>query len=176
MATLRDLGTEPFETAPADDPPRAAPTDHWLVLVDSNGGPVSALAPGTALADGGRLPGILFADADMEQAGAFESDAFGELTDVSALVLTGPSPQPGRPGIAGVVSGEMLTRAVRRGAVRGTLESLLPGVPSIPLISRSCGFTAGDATCATTMPFPARPYPMPDCHNDRGLAPHQFVW
>jgi hypothetical protein len=176
MATLRDLGTEPFETAPADDPPRAAPTDRWMVLVDSNGEPVSALAPGTAVADGGPLPGILFADADMEQAAAFESDAFQELTDVSALVLTGPSPQPGQPSIAGLVSGEMLIRAVRRGAVRGPLESLLPGAPSIPLISRSCRFTAGDATCATTMPFPALPYPMPDCHNDHGLAPHQFVW
>jgi hypothetical protein len=176
MATLRDLGTEPFETAPADDPPGAALTDRWMVLVDSDGGPVSALAPGAALADGGWLPGILFADADMEQVAAFESDAFRELTDVSALVLVEPSPQPGRPGIAGVVSGEMLTRAVRRGAVRGALESLLTGAPSIPLISRSCRFTAGGATCATTMPFPAPPYPMPDCRNNRGLAPHQFVW
>lgn len=173
MATLRDLGTESFETAQASDPPREVPADRWVVLVDGNGGPVSALAPGTALAGGGRLPEILLADADMEQATAFESDAFGELADVSALVLTGPFPQP---GIAGVVSGETLTRAVQRGAVRSPLESQLVGTPAIPLINKSCKFAAGGVECATTMPFQAPPYPMPNCRNDHGLPPHQFVW
>ena len=176
MATLRDLGAERFETASAGDPSRAATAYLWVVLVDSNGGPVSALAPGTVLAGDGWLPGILLADADMEQATAFETDAFGELADVTALVLTRPSSQPGRPGIATLVSGETLTRAVRRGPVRGTLQSQLTGAPSIALIRKSCRFTAGNLTCATTMPFQARPYPMPDCRNDRGLASHPFVW
>lgn len=176
MATLRDLGTEPFETASATDPSRAATAGRWVVLVDGDGGPVSALAPGTVLAGDGWLPGILLADADMEQATAFATDAFGDLADVTALVLTGPAPQPGQPDIAGLVSGETLTRAVRRGPVRGTLQSQLTGAPSIAEIRKSCRFTAGNLTCATTMPFQARPYPMPDCRNDRGLAPHPFVW
>ena len=119
MATLRELGTEPFETAPAGGLARAAAADLWVVLVDGDGGPVSALAPGTVLAGDGWLPAILLADADLEQAVAFETDAFAELTDVTALVLTGPTPEPGRPGIAGLVSGETLTWALRRGPVRG---------------------------------------------------------
>jgi hypothetical protein len=123
------------------------------------------------------LPGILVAAADVNLAEALQSDAFRQLTDVTALVLTEPGTgQDGQPAIAGVVSGTTLTWAALRGTTRGIFETILPGVPSIPLITRSCGFTAGGVACATMMSFPARPDPMPDCRNSRGLAAHQFAW
>lgn len=52
----------------------------------------------------------------------------------------------------------------------------LPGIPVVPLLNRSCGFTEGNVACATLLSFRARPYPMPACPNDRGLTAHQFAW
>ncbi len=178
MATLRDLDPQPFETATAGGLPVAAPADRWVVLV-GDVGPVSAVAPGTTLASGERPPGILVAAADLDQAVAFDSAAFEQFTEVDALVLTEPATrQPGeaRIEIAGVVSGLALTRAMLRGPVRGLSGPVLPGAPAIPWISRSCGYLEGGAMCMTMKSFPARPYPMPDCPNDRGLTAHQFVW
>jgi hypothetical protein len=176
MATLRQFGTEPFDIGPADALPVTAPADRWVVLV-RDGGPVSAVAPGATLADGARPPGILVAAADLELTAALESDAFQQLTEVSALVLIEPHAGPdGRPGIAGVMSGQLLTQAILRGTTRGIYGPVLPGVPSIPLITRSCGFAAGGVTCTTVMSFPSRPYPMPDCPNGRGMAAHRFAW
>ena len=63
--------------------------DRWVVLVGA-AGPVSAVAPGTALAEGARPPGILVAAADLDLAAALESAAFEQFADVSALVLTEP--------------------------------------------------------------------------------------
>jgi hypothetical protein len=180
MATLGDLGREPFEvvpveTAPGGGQPVTAPGGRWAVLVGSSG-PLSALRPGGTLARGARPPGILVAAANLDQAAAFASAAFGQLTEVSALVLTRPDAQlPGGAAIAGVVSGQTLTHAMLRGAVRG-VGSVLPGTPSIPLISRSCGFFESGTACATTVSFPRRPSPLPQCPNSRGLTAHTFDW
>ena len=182
MATLRELDLEPFETRPADRLPVTAPDDRWVVLIGDDG-PVSAAAPGTTLAAGARLPEILVAVADLDQAEAFESDAFAEYAGVSALVLIGPGLGPGQgpapgghPVIAGVASGLTLERALFRGAVRGVPGAVLPGVPAISLIVRSCGYAQAGTGCATMMSFASRPYPMPACPNVRGLAAHQFAW
>jgi hypothetical protein len=175
MATLRDLDPQPFESAPADSLPVAAPDDRWVVLVGT-AGPVSAVAPGTTLAAGARPPGILVAAADLDLRAALQSAAFTQFADVSALVLIESGPgNAGEPGIAGVVAGETLAQLMRRGQVRG-FGSVLPGVPDIPMIARSCGYLEGGAVCATPMSFDARPYSMPDCPDNRGLAAHRFVW
>lgn len=176
MATLRDLGSQPFEVVPAGALPMTAPADRWAVLVGA-AGPVSAIAPGTSLASDGPTPGILVAPADLDQAEAFDSDAFQELTEVSALVLTEPAAgKAGPPAVAGVVTGPELTRAFLRGAVRNFTDSSLPGAPLVALISRSCGFVAGQVTCATPMQFKRRPFAMPPCPNDRRLTAHLFGW
>jgi hypothetical protein len=176
MATLRDLGSQPFDSAPADRMPVTAPGDRWVVLV-SEAGPVSAIAPGTTLAEGARPPGILVAAADLDLEVVRESAAFKEFTQVSALVLTESAEgHTGEPGIAGVVSGQTLTRVMLRGPVRDLSGPVLPGAPVIPLIARFCGYLETETVCATPMSFPARPYPMPDCPNDRGMAAHRFVW
>ena len=121
MAMLGDLGPQPFEVAPAGDAPVTAPADRWLVLVGEVG-PVTAIAPGATLASGARPPGILVAAADLNQAVAIRSAAFRQITEVSALVLTGPTAgDDGGQYIAGVgVNGDAggsWPAAVRGGAV-----------------------------------------------------------
>jgi hypothetical protein len=179
MATLRDLGSEPFESVLAGGQPVTAPDDRWVVLV-GEAGPVTAVPPGTSLADGDRLPGVLVAAADLDLADALESDAFAQFADVTALVLTEPDEdRPGELRIAGVVGGLMLARVMLRGPVRGVFGpggSVLPGPPAIPLITRSCGYLDGGGMCATPMSFASRPVAMPACPNQRGLATHQFGW
>lgn len=176
MASLRDLGSQPFEVVPAGELPVTAPADRWAVLVGA-AGPVSAIAPGASLASDGLPPGILVAPADLDQAEAFDSDAFQELTEVSALVLTEPAAgKAGPPAVAGVVTGAELTRAFLRGAVRNLTDSELPGAPSVALIARSCEYLEGRVTCATPMRFNRRPFAMPPCPNDSGLTAHRFGW
>ena len=173
MATLRDLGPQAFEIAPVGVRPTAAPLNRWVVLVDDDGKPVSALAPGTSLARDALPPVIIVAGADLGQGVAYSSAAFKEFREASALVLT----EGGDGGeIAGVVSGPALARAVLRGAMRGGSGPVLPGPPAIPWISRSCRHAEGGVSCATMMSFPARPAVMPSCDNQQGLAAHQFHW
>jgi hypothetical protein len=174
MATLSDLGSEPFETALDDDLPVTA-IDCWVVLSRAGAGPVSVVAPGMTLARGARPPAILVAAADLDQATAFGSAAFQEFMEVSALVLTTPAEASGNHlAVAGVVSDVTLTRGMQRGGVRG--ETVLPGAPSVPWITRSCGYAERRATCATALSFQRRPVKMPLCPNDRGLAAHSFTW
>ena len=176
MATLRELGSAPFAVVPAGERPVTAPADRWAVLVGADG-PVSALGPGTTLGRDERPPGILIAAADMNLAEAFDSEVFRQLTEVSALVLVEPDDrEAGAPRIAGVVSRVVLARAILRGAERGFTESMLAGVPAVPLISRSCGYLEGKKACATPVSFPRRPFDMPQCPNERGLAAHRFSW
>jgi hypothetical protein len=181
MATLADLGAEEFEVVPLATGPDSesavtAPADRWVVLVRGRQ-VASTVAPGTTLAGDARPPGILLAAADLEQAAAFKSDAFREFSEVAALVLTEPgSVQPGQPAIAGVVAGGTLARAMLRGTTRGGNGRVLPGPPSVPLITRSCGFFEGRVMCATPLSFPRRPTSLPPCPNDRGLPAHFFEW
>ncbi len=177
MATLGDLGAQPFEVAPAGQAPVTAPADRWLVLV-GDVGPVTAIPPGATLAAGTRPPGILVAAADLNQAAAIKSDAFGQLTEVGALVLTEPAAgDAGGQRIAGVVDGRTLTNAVLRQATRGISGPVLPGTPAtIPWIVRSCGYQESAILCATSRTVLSRPYPMPACRNDRGLTAHEFAW
>jgi hypothetical protein len=179
MATLRDLGPEPFDSLPAGHRPVTAPGDRWVVLAGRTG-PVSAIAPGTTLAGDDRLPGVLVAAADMDLADALESEAFEQFADATALVLTEPDEdRVGEFRVAGVVNGVTLARVMLRGATRGVFNwgnTGLPGPPAIPLIGRSCGYAEARTTCATPMSFPARPAAMPACPNHRGLSAHQFDW
>jgi hypothetical protein len=177
MAMLGDLGPLPFAVAPAGEAAVTAPADRWLVLIGEVG-PVTAIAPGATLASGARPPAILVAAADLDQAAAIRSAAFRQVTDVSALVLTRPASQGDRGQyIAGVVDGRALAKVVLRQATRGLSGPALPGTPgSIPWIVRSCGYYESAALCATPMTFLSRPYPMPACRNDSGLAAHDFAW
>jgi len=179
MATLRDLGSEPFESVQADGGPVTAPDDRWVVLA-GEAGPVGAIRPGTTLADGDRPPGVLVAAADMDLANALGSAAFEQFADVTALVLTEPDEDlAGGQRVAGVVSGLTLARVMLRGPVRGVFGlggTVLPGPPAIPLIARSCGYLEAGITCGTPMSFRARPAVLPGCPNQRGLAAHQFDW
>jgi hypothetical protein len=176
MATLRDLGSEPFDSVPAGGGPVTAPDDRWVVVA-GRAGPVCAIQPGTTLADGDRPPGVLVAAADMDLADALESDAFEQFADVAALILTEPHRDgAGEVRIAGVVSGLTLTRLMLRGPVRSVFGPVLPGPPAIPLIARSCGYLEAGTTCATSVSFKSRPSVMPACPNQRGLAAHPFAW
>lgn len=176
MATLRDLGSEPFDSRPAGAGPVAAPGDRWVVLAGQTG-PVCAIAPGTTLAEDDRLPAVLVAAADMDLADALDSEAFEQFADATALVLTEPDDdRPGEFRVAGVVSGLTLARMMLRGPVRSFGDSVLPGPPAIPLIVRSCGYAEAGTSCATPVSFPTRPAAMPACPNHRGLSAHQFGW
>ena len=184
MATLRDLGSEPFDSVLLDNVsarggPVTAPDDQWVILV-GDAGPVSAIPPGTTLAEGDRLPVVLVAPADMDLAEALESDAFGQFADVTALVLIDTdAARAGELRVAGVVSGLTLTRVMLRGPVRGLFGlggPVLPGPPAIPLIIRSCGYLEAGTTCGTPMSFRARPAVPPACPNLRGQAAHPFDW
>jgi hypothetical protein len=177
MATLRDLGPEPFEVEPFEVTAAgiravAAPRDRWIVLVEA-GEPVTAVAPGTVLAGGAQPPEIIVAVADLGQGIAYSSAAFEEHASVSALVLTEGA---ARDEIAGVIDGAVMRRAIARGALRGSSDTVLPGPSAIPVISRSCGFFDGAVLCATMMTFQTRPAVMPACPNSRGMAAHQFRW
>jgi len=178
MPTLRDLGSEPFESMPAGPRPVTAPDDRWVVLA-GEAGPVCAIQPGTTLTEGDRPPRILVAAAAMDLVDALESDAFEQFADVSALVLTEPDEdRPGQPSVAGVVSGLTLSRVMLRGPTRGVFGSsgpVLPGAPKI-LIAVSCGYVEATITCGTPKSFRTRPAVMPSCPNQRGLAAHQFDW
>lgn len=178
MPTLRDLGSEPFESRPADGGPVTAPDDRWVVLAGA-AGPVCAIQPATTLADGERPPGILVAPADTDLADALESDAFEQFADVTALVLTEPDEdRPGQPRIAGVVSGLTLARMMLRGPTRGFFGitgPVLAGPPNIQ-IARSCGYAEAGTTCGTPKSFRLRPAVMPDCPNQRRLTTHLFSW
>ena len=178
MATLRDLGSEPFESMPADAGPVTAPDDRWVVLADEEG-PFCVIQPATTLADGDRPPGILVAPADTDLADALESDAFDQFADVAALVLTEPDEgRPGQPRVAGVVSGLTLSRVMLRGPVRGIFGitgPVLAGPPKIR-IARSCGYVEAGTTCGTPKSFRLRPAVLPRCPNLRGLTAHQFSW
>jgi hypothetical protein len=148
------------------------------VVLAGRTGPVSAIAPGTSLAEDDRLPGVLVAAADMDLADALDSEAFEQFADATALVLTEPDEdRAGELRVVGVVSGDLVTRMMLRGATRGIFGgSVLPGPPAIPLIVRSCGYTEAGATCATSLPFPTRPAALPTCPNHQGLSAHQFDW
>lgn len=178
MPTLRDLGSEPFESARADAGPVTAPDDRWVVLAGEDG-PVCAIQPAATLADGDRPPGILVAPADTDLADALQSDAFEQFADVAALVLTEPDEdRPGQPRVAGVVSGLTLARMMLRGPTRGIFGitgPVLAGPPQI-LIARSCGYVEAGTTCGTPKSFRLRPAVLPDCPNQRDLTAHLFSW
>lgn len=172
MATLRDLGPEPFLVAPADDPPTKV-SHTWVVLVD-NGKPVSAMPPGTRLGGGERLPGIIVAGAELAQHYAFKTESFSAVRDdgqeIGALVLTDGEE------IVGVIAWGDLLAAIRRGPIRHADDTVLPGPPKVPEFSRSCGHSAKGVTCGARQSFKSKPYPMPACTDPEGLGEHLFDW
>jgi hypothetical protein len=179
MPTLRELSLQEFEVVPAEALPVLAPADRWVVLVRRDQ-LVSAVAPGGTLAAGTRPAGILVAAAGLDQAGAFQSEAFRELPEAAALVLTGPAgdgtepERSGPPPVVGVVDGAVLARAVLRGPGRGGGETVTAG--PAPVIVRPCDYFQDRELCATPMSFAGRPPVMPRCRNDRQLAAHFYGW
>ncbi len=174
MAPLRDLSLQEFEVASADELPVMAPADRWVVLF-RHGQLVSVVAPGATLGRDARPPGILVAAAGLDQGAAFSSEAFRELPEASALVLTAPATaDPAHPerSVVGVVDGAVLVRALLHGAGRG--GETVPCDPA-PVIVRPCDYFQDRELCETPMPFPGLAV-MPRCRNDRGLAAHFFTW
>lgn len=78
--------------------------------------------------------------------------------------------------IVGVWSGPSLEMAVRQGPVVTRGGPILPGVPQIPLIVRSCSYRELGTVCAAVSSFARKPFPMPRCRNDRHLSAHDFGW
>jgi hypothetical protein len=168
MVTLRDQSLSDYMVADASDLPVVAP-DRWIVLVDGNR-PVSAIAPASRLDPAAPTPAIIVAPADLDLDAALASDAFAEAADVSAVVLVDDE------AIVGVWGGPSLANAVMQGPTRGTIGSVLPGAPTVPLIVRTCAFTENGTICATSASFTSKPFPMPSCPNARHLSPHDFHW
>jgi hypothetical protein len=168
MAQLRDLGSEEFETAVAGDFPVKA-TDCWLVLIDS-GKPVSALPPGSVLATTTPFPPIIVASANLDLGAALASPAFAQTEDIRAVVLVEEQ------RVIGVWGGPRLKMVIARGLVPSRGGPVLPGVPQIPWIVRSCSYREVEAICATVESFPSKPFPMPNCRNDHQLSAHVFDW
>lgn len=168
MAQLYDLGSEEFETATAGDIPIAA-RDRWLVLLDG-GQPVGALSPGSVL-DATTSPApIIVASASLDLGVALASPAFAQAGDVSAVVLVGEQ------RVVGVWGGPRLEMAVKRGLIPTRGGPVLPGVPQVPWIARSCTYRELGAICATSESFPSKPFPMPSCRNNHHLSAHVFGW
>jgi hypothetical protein len=168
MAQLRDLGSEEFETTAAGDFPVEA-TDRWLVLM--NGGkPVGVLSPGSVLTARTALPPIIVASANLDLGAALASPAFAQTEDIRAVVLVEDKQ------VIGVWGGPRLKMVIGRGLVPSRGGPVLPGVPQIPWIVRSCGYPEAEAICATVESFSSKPFPMPNCRNDYQLSAHIFAW
>ena len=169
MALLRDMGSEEFETA-AGDPPFSA-GDRWLVLLDSGGRPVSALEPRAELDAATPPPPIIVAPPGLDVNIALTSAAFAEANDVSAVVLVAED------RVVGVWGGPSLVRALKQGPRVTRGGPVLPGVPQqIPLMTRSCTYLERGTLCGTQSSFVKKPFPMPNCRNDRNLSAHPFGW
>jgi hypothetical protein len=168
MTLLRDLGSEEFETAVGDLPVAAG--DSWLVLLDRDGRPVSAIEPGAELDVSTPPPPIIVAPAGLGLNTALTSAAFTQARDVNAVVLVEEQ------GVVGVWGGRSLATVLTQGprATRGGSE--LPGVPQIPLIVRSCVYLERGTLCATVSSFVKKPLPMPSCPNQHHLSAHLFGW
>jgi hypothetical protein len=145
----------------------------WVVLVDDEE-PVSAIPPGTKLGAAERPPGIIIASAELAQHYAFKTAPFSAVEDgdqeISALVLTDGEE------IVGVIAGDDLLAAIRRGAIRHAGDAVLPGPPKAPEFSRSCGHITNDVTCGAQRKFRGKPSPMPACADPRDLGGHLFSW
>jgi hypothetical protein len=168
MAQLRDLASEEFETAVTSDSPVAA-GNRWLVLLD-DGEPVGALSPGSLLDATDPPPAIIVAPASLDLNAALATPPFAQVNDVSAVVLVDEQ------RVVGVWAGPSLEMAVRQERVVTRGGPILPGVPQIPLIVRSCTYRELGTICATVSSFASKPFPMPSCRNDRHLTAHDFSW
>jgi hypothetical protein len=168
MTLLRDLGSDEFETAASELPVVAG--DRWLVLLDREGRPVSALDPGAELDVSTPPPPIIVAPAGLGLNAALTSTAFAQAGNVNAVVLVEDQ------GIVGVWGGQSLATVLKQGprVTRGGSE--LPGLPQIPLIVRSCVFLERGTLCATVSSFVKKPFPMPGCPNQHHLSAHLFGW
>jgi len=168
MAQLRDLASEEFETAVTSDFPVAA-GDRWLVLLDE-GEPVCALSPGSVLDATAPPPAIIVAPASLDLNAALATPPFAQADDVSAVVLVDEQ------RVVAVWAGPGLEMAVRHGPVATRGGPILPGVPQIPLIVRSCTYRELGTICASVSSFASKPFPMPSCRNHRHLTAHDFGW
>jgi hypothetical protein len=169
MPRLRDQELAEFITVSAAERPAGAAA-VWTVVV-ADGAPVSAIAPGAVVPPGAALPPVVVAAADLDVNAALTSAAFADIGDVGAVVVTDGEQ------VTGVWAGRPLAEAVLRGPVRSVFRGGLPGPPAtVPLIVRWCGYTEAGTACGTTEEFTVKPFPMPACRNDQGLAAHTFVW
>jgi len=169
MALLRDLGSEEFETAAVGPPVSAG--DRWLVLLDSDGRPVSALEPGAELDAATPPPPIIVASPGLAVNTALTSTAFAQADEVNAVVLVAEE------GVVGVWGGPSLAMALKQGPHVTRGGPVLPGVPQqIPLMQRSCTYLEHGTLCGTQASFVKKPFPMPNCRNDHNLSAHPFGW
>jgi hypothetical protein len=142
--------------------------EHWTVIVDGDGQPIAAIAPG-----GGVATDLVVAEASLPIVDAFESDALRDSTSETAVVvMRGPS-------VVGVWSGDDLVDAAMHGGTRGEAlagDMVLPGLITKKDITRRCRHTDGGRACATILVEPEKPEVMPACPAQAGVSPHSFEW
>jgi hypothetical protein len=162
---------------------------RWTVVLDADGQPVAAIAPGGASV----AEDLVVADAATPIADALESEALAYATAGTVVVVTE------RTSVVGVWSGKDLIDALLHGATRGASRSLpgplgslpsplgslpgsMPGDMQLPGritkkdITRRCRHTEQAHSCATVLVVPEKPEVMPQCPAQDGISSHVFAW
>jgi hypothetical protein len=144
---------------------------RWTVVVDSDGQPAAAIAPGGT----SMTVNLVMADAAVPLAVVVESDALADAPiDTIVVVTSGPS-------VIGVWAGDDLIDALVHGATRDA-SSALPGDIQLPGrilkqdITRHCRYAENGCACATVLVVPEKPDPMPPCPAQTGISTHTFAW
>ena len=152
---------------------------RWVVVTQPGGTAISAADPaslgrfaagrtiGSVLAD---LPPVVVAAAETPVGYLVHSWMADEIEPGSAVVVV----SHGR--VCGVWAGVDMLRTVAFASTRSLWDPQLPGEIQIPLLTRSCRYSAGDATCTAVAQFAERPDPAPPCVNPIPLTPHHFEW
>jgi hypothetical protein len=141
----------------------------WTVVLNSDGQPVAAIAPGGAwLAED-----LVVADAAVPVRDALRSEALAHAsTGTVVVVRRGES-------VAGVWAGEDLLHALLRGVTRGSSmpgDGQLPGRIAKVDITRHCQHAEKGRACAEVLVVPEKPETMPQCRAQHGIAVHAFEW
>ena len=152
---------------------------NWLVVLDSDGVPLSTVAPDdlaratgdatlAALVPG--LPPVLTAAVSIRITDLLASPLLDEFEPGSAVIATDGD------RVVGVWAGPDLMAAVATGTPRAYWEAELPGEITIPLLTRACRYTQEGTDCTGVLRFPERPRQPPPCPNPGALSAHDFVW
>lgn len=158
---------------------RASTTAAWLVVLDSDGVPLSAVRPNdladapadtvlAALVPG--LPPAVTAAVSIRIIDLLASRLLDEFEPGSVVIAT----DGGR--VVGVWAGADLMATVATGVTRTHWDAELPGEIAIPLLTRTCRYTQEGTDCTGVLRFPERPRLPPPCPNPESLPAHDFVW